>query len=200
MNAVPARMPAGFVDPVIDGQAVFRSLMDAMARPGVIRAAGAALDAPAPLMTASAAILLALCDFETKLHVSPAMAEAAPYLRFHTGAPLVGEPGQGAFALVDARREPLALAAFAQGDPAYPDRSTTVIAQVESLAAGESLSIAGPGIAGVGTLRVSSLPADFRAQWAANRAAFPLGVDLVFVAGTQFVALPRSARILDGAA
>ena len=82
--------------------------------------------------------------------------------------------------------------------PAYPDRSTTVVLQLRSLARGELLWLAGPGIRGDATLRTSPLPHRFREQWAANAAAFPLGVDLILAAGAEVAGLPRSTRFTGG--
>jgi alpha-D-ribose 1-methylphosphonate 5-triphosphate synthase subunit PhnH len=39
------------------------------------------------------------------------------------------------------------------------------------------------------------LPEDFWTEWAANHGLFPCGVDLVFVAGTELCALPRSIAV-----
>lgn len=202
MTLPSSPMKAGFSDPVFEGQAAFRALMDAMARPGLVVTAGSALSPPAGLMPAAAAAILAICDFETPLWLSPALQglAAGPYLRFHAGAPLVADPARAAFAVLDGRHEALRLSDFAQGDASYPDRSTTVLVQVSSLTAGRQITVSGPGIAGIAQLRVESLPADFAAQWHANRTAFPLGVDLIFVSGDQLVALPRSARLLGEAA
>jgi alpha-D-ribose 1-methylphosphonate 5-triphosphate synthase subunit PhnH len=71
-----------------------------------------------------------------------------------------------------------------------------VIALANSVSTGGRLSIAGPGVASVAELAVTGLPADFTAQWAANRAAFPLGVDILFADAHSLVGLPRSARII----
>ncbi len=202
MTLPASPMPAGFSDPVFEGQAAFRALMDAMVRPGLVVTAGAALAPPAGLMPAAAAAILAICDFETPLWLSPALqgGAAGPYLRFHAGAPLVTDPASAAFAVLDGRHEAFRLTDFAQGDASYPDRSTTVLVQVASLTAGKQIVVAGPGIAGIAELRIEDLPDDFGAQWQANRAAFPLGVDLIFVSGNQLVALPRSARLVGEAA
>lgn len=190
-------LAAGFADPVFDSQSVFRAAMEAFARPGRIRPVGAGIAADAPLLPSAAALLLALCDYETPLHLSThvaGLAGVAQFLRFHSGAPLLAEPSRAAFAVLDLDHDRLDLASFAQGTPDYPDRSTTIIVCCPSFEAGGALSFAGPGVAHVAELRVAGLPADFTAQWAANRAGFPLGVDILFAAPGAIVGLPRSAR------
>jgi alpha-D-ribose 1-methylphosphonate 5-triphosphate synthase subunit PhnH len=202
MNLTTPTLAGGFKEPVFDSQTAFRAAMETLASPGRIRPAGHGLD-EAPLPAAAAALALALCDHETSLHLAPSIedrAGAADYLRFHTDASLVADASAAAFAIVDLARDPLDLAGFAQGTPEYPDRSTTVIAMVESLAEGAPLVIAGPGIARTAELRISGLPADFQAQWAANGARFPLGVDILFATADAIVGLPRTARILPGQA
>jgi alpha-D-ribose 1-methylphosphonate 5-triphosphate synthase subunit PhnH len=194
-------LAAGFADQVLDGQRAFRAAMDALSRPGVVRPCGLGLGEGAPLAPAAAALVLALCDFETTLHLAPSLAAQAgmaDYLRFHTDARIVADPSQAAFALLDLAADRLDLASFAQGVAAYPDRSTTMIALCSRVTAGPALAIAGPGVATVATLRVAGLPPDFPAQWAANRARFPLGVDLIFADQGAIVGLPRAMRLLEG--
>lgn len=199
MSKAAQAMAPGFADPVFDGQAAFRAVMDATARPGLIVDLGKTLSPPSGLMPAAAAAILALCDFETNLWLSPALREhAGDYLRFHTNAPAIDHPHHAAFALLDLACDPLRLAGFAQGEAEYPDRSTTVIVQTRSLREGPCLQIAGPGIASTSELRASELPDDFAAQWSANKSAFPLGVDLLFVSGHELLALPRTTRLLPG--
>jgi alpha-D-ribose 1-methylphosphonate 5-triphosphate synthase subunit PhnH len=194
------KLASGFQEPVFDSQRAFRAAMEALANPGRIRPAGAGLE-DAPLPAAAAALALGLCDFETPLFLAPSIATRpgpAEYLRFHTDALLVAEPAAAAFALVDLTHDALDLSAFAQGTAEYPDRSTTVIAIAPSLTDGLALSLSGPGIAGTSELCIRGLPADFSEQWRLNRAAFPLGVDILFATADQIVGLPRSARILGG--
>jgi alpha-D-ribose 1-methylphosphonate 5-triphosphate synthase subunit PhnH len=188
-----------FRDPPRDAQAIFRAVMDAMARPGRIRHVAAAFTPPAPLEPAAAAILLALADYETSLWLDRALGEAAgvsEFLRFHTGAKLVGSPEQASFAVIaDPAAAPL-LSGFAQGTPDYPDRSTTVILQVRQLSS-EGWRLAGPGIAGEIAFSAAPLPDDFAQQLAGNRARYPLGVDVIFAAPGAIAALPRSTRIVE---
>ena len=76
----------GFADPVRDGQAVFRAVMDAMARPGRIHRIAAPLTPPAPLARATAAVLLTLVDGETPLWLDEPAAAAWEWVSFHCGA------------------------------------------------------------------------------------------------------------------
>ncbi len=192
-----APIARGFKEPVFDSQRAFRAAMEALANPGRIRPVGRML-VDAPLPPAAAAVALALCDYETTLFLAPSIAAStgiADYLRFHTDATLVAEPGLAAFALVDLDSDELRLATFAQGTPEYPDRSTTVIVIVDSLADGPAVTLSGPGIAGKAELRIAGLPGDFVEQWQANRAGFPLGVDIIFATSEVILGLPRSTRI-----
>jgi alpha-D-ribose 1-methylphosphonate 5-triphosphate synthase subunit PhnH len=189
-----------FADPPRESQAAFRALLGAMARPGTVLRCGASLKPPPPLQPAAAAAILTLADFETPVFLAPSFAasDAAVFLRFHTGAPFASSPDKAAFALVDAEADPFDLTSFHPGAPDYPDRSTTVVLQLRSLARGQLLWLAGPGIRGDATLRADPLPRGFREQWQANAAAFPLGVDLILAAGDEVAALPRSTRITGG--
>jgi alpha-D-ribose 1-methylphosphonate 5-triphosphate synthase subunit PhnH len=187
----------GLEDPVFDSQANFRAILQAMARPGTIVDGGADLAPPAPLAAAAAAALLTLADFETPIWVSPAFAgsEVAAYLKFHTGAPLAAAPDRAAFALIDLGADALDPALFARGTPEYPDRSTTVVVQVARLSASAGLTLTGPGVNGAARLDFAPRPADFSALWAANRAGFPLGIDLFLAGGARLAALPRSTEV-----
>jgi alpha-D-ribose 1-methylphosphonate 5-triphosphate synthase subunit PhnH len=189
-----------FADPTFESQAAFRRIMRALSAPGTILACGDALAPPAPLARAAAAALLTLADFETPLWIAPSFPPAVgDYLAFHSGAPRAAAPDKAAFALVGLSADGLDLARFAHGTAEYPDRSTTIVVQAASLDAGPRLRFAGPGIKGEASLAVSPLPGNFVAQWAANRAGFPLGVDLIFAADARLAALPRSTAVTEGA-
>lgn len=191
----------GFAEPVFGSQAVFRAVLDAMARPGTIAALAADARPPAPLTAELASVLLALADADTPVFLDAPLAaapEIARYLAFHTGAPTTADPAAATFAAVaDPMRMP-PLAAFAQGTDAYPDRSTTLVVAVERLGAtadDAAFRLAGPGIEGVARLAASPLPAGFARQWAANRGLFPCGVDVVLTAPGVVAALPRSTTL-----
>jgi len=190
-----------FADPVFQSQTAYRAMLAAMSRPGNIIRFGVDLAPPAPLTAAAAAALLTLVDFETSLWLSPAFAdsEVAAWLRFHTEAQIVGSPDRATFALVDLELDALDLASCAQGTASYPDRSTTIVVQVASLSVAGALRLSGPGVRGEARFDFAPRPADFLAQWRANSAKFPLGVDLIFATRDRFASLPRSTRILGAA-
>jgi alpha-D-ribose 1-methylphosphonate 5-triphosphate synthase subunit PhnH len=52
-----------------------------------------------------------------------------------------------------------------------------------------------PGIEARQAVSLSGLPDSFWNEWAANRALFPCGADLVFAAGSDLIALPRSIAV-----
>ena len=63
-----------FPAPVVANQVVFRAVMDAVARPGEVRALPPVVGAPSPLSATAAALALALLDYETPLWLDPPLA------------------------------------------------------------------------------------------------------------------------------
>ncbi|MFT0859427.1 phosphonate C-P lyase system protein PhnH [Ancylobacter sp. G4_0304] len=195
-----AGLALGFVDPVFDSQGVFRAAMWALARPGRPEPLAVTLDPPAPLSPEAAALLLALCDFETPIWLDAPAASApqvAHFLRFHTGARIVADPAGARFALItDPARMP-DFVGFAQGTLEYPDASATLVVQVNGFAS-SGLVLEGPGVKGARGFGADPLPVDFSARLAANRAGFPLGVDLLLVGAGHVAGLPRSVMVREG--
>jgi alpha-D-ribose 1-methylphosphonate 5-triphosphate synthase subunit PhnH len=195
-----AGLALGFADPVFDAQRVFRSVMNALSRPGSVQSLGLGLAPPTGLPLGLAAIALTLADHEAALWLDGALSasrEAADYLRFHTGAAIVEDPKAAAFALVaDPLRCP-PFERFQSGTPEYPDRSTTIVFAAETLRDGAPLTIAGPGISATALFAATPRPEGFATRSAANRALFPCGVDLLFATASEVVGLPRTTRILD---
>jgi alpha-D-ribose 1-methylphosphonate 5-triphosphate synthase subunit PhnH len=194
-----AELPAGFADKVLSAQSTFRSVMDAMARPGSVQRIAAIAGTPQPMMPGTAAIALTLFDHDTPLWLDPLMSatpDTTKWLKFHTSAPVVTDPSVSAFALVaDAAPLP-ALDRFAFGTPEYPDRSTTLILQVQSLTDGPALQLRGPGIDGATVLRAAIEPLDLFERLSINATLFPRGIDLVLVAGDAIAAIPRTTRLV----
>ena len=113
----------------------------------------------------------------------------------HSGAPIVTDSASSSFALVG---DPAALRgfdAFSVGSGDYPDGSTTIVMQLETLAEGRPLRLTGPGIKESATIAPSPLPEGFLNWLAANHASFPCGIDVILVAGANFAALPRTTTV-----
>lgn len=183
-------LEGGFGDAPVEAARAFRAAMRVMARPGTIEALEAARP-PKPVSVAAGTLLLTLCDHETGVYLAGAYdtAELREWLAFHTGAPVVAA-GEAQFALGDwAALMPLSQ--YAVGTPEYPDRSATLIVEMEGLEA-KGTGLRGPGIKERAEL---SLP-DAEAM-TANAAQFPLGVDFFLTCGDRVAALPRSTRLED---
>ncbi|MCT4553161.1 MAG: phosphonate C-P lyase system protein PhnH [Pelagimonas sp.] len=182
-------LEGGFAEPALDAARAFRGIMEAMARPGTIHDVTGATP-PAPLSAAAGAVLLTLCDGDTKLHLAgdyelPALRD---WVAFHTGAPLASADDCD-FAL-GRWDDLLPLDPYRIGTSEYPDRSATLIVDMPELAA-NGASLRGPGIKGTAALSLPDLD-PFRD----NRALFPLGRDFLFTCGTRIAALPRSTEVL----
>lgn len=183
-----ADLAPGFTDPARDGALAFRAALQAMSRPGRIETMPA-LTAPAPLSPAAAALILTLGDRTTPLHLAPShdTNDVRDWVAFHTGAPLA-DAAAAAFALGtwDALQP---IDRFPVGDPAYPDRSATLVVEMDRIA-NEGPLLTGPGIADSAHLTLPDVDTLRPAT-----ARFPLGVDLFLTAGTDLAALPRTTKL-----
>lgn len=177
----------GFTDAAIQSAHAFRSVMQAMARPGTCQAIAGAVP-PVPLSKACGTVLLTLCDAETPVYLAGGAdtPEVRSWLGFHTGAPIVG-PSHCAYA-VGTWQDLGPLSAYRIGTSEYPDRSATLIVETDALSGGATLT--GPGIKTSASLNLPDV-----AKFQANHALFPLGLDFIFTFGEQLAALPRSTEV-----
>ena len=199
MMTTIAELPAGFADKVLSAQSTFRSVMDAMARPGTVQQVVASAGTPGPMMRGTAAIALTLFDHDTPIWLDARMSETsevAKWLKFHSGAPVLDDPSVCHFALIGNGSALPDLSRFSFGTNEYPDRSTTLILQVDSLKHGSAFELRGPGIDGTALLRAMIEPVDLFERLAVNEALFPRGIDVVLVSGEAIVAVPRTTRLV----
>jgi alpha-D-ribose 1-methylphosphonate 5-triphosphate synthase subunit PhnH len=153
------------------------------------------------MMRGTAAIALTLFDHDTPVWLDARMqatADVANWLKFHTSAPVVADSSIASFALVADPENLPALDRFAFGSNEYPDRSTTLVLQVESLTDGPIVELRGPGIDGMAALRASIQPRDLFERLAINATLFPRGIDVVLVHDDSIVAIPRTTRLVRG--
>lgn len=181
-------LSGGFTDAPVQSARAFREVLEAMARPGTIRRVEGAAP-PAPLSTAAGVALLTLCDPTTGLHLAgeadcPAVRD---WVAFHIGAPLVdAETADFALGTWGALQP---VTRFRIGQPDYPDRSATLIVEMDRLVNH------GPALTGPGIELATWLNLPETAAFRANRALFPLGFDCLFTAGDRIAGLPRSTRV-----
>lgn len=187
----------GLSDPVFDSQAIFRAVLDAMARPGRIVAMPRGIDAPDGLAPAAAQTCLCLLDQTMSVWLDDVVRTPAAetYLRFHTGCDIAEDPAQANFALLSGNGRIADIGLFNPGTPEYPDRSTTVILQIDGLIEGSGTRLTGPGIESERRLDVREAPAGLWRTVAANNSLFPLGIDFLFVSGNRMAGLPRSVQV-----
>ncbi len=199
MNLDLSQIEPGFSDPSLGSQAVFRRCLEALAHPGTIVEVPADAQVPEGLHPATNAVLLALLDQDTRLWLAPEFRStvAPAYLRFHTGCTLVEDAAAADFAVLRADSVTPSLADFCHGTDNSPDRSATLVVQTGDLRDDVGWTLSGPGIPGGRRLAAGGLGARFVAQWAANRALFPCGIDVYLACGNRVVGLPRTTTIVE---
>ncbi len=187
----PDALIGGFADLPVQSATAFRSVLQAMARPGTIHQLAGAVPPP-PLSVAAGVVLLTLCDPETPLFVGASVdtPDLRSWIAFHTGAPF--SAASEAVIAIGSWQDFTPLSAFPVGSAEYPDRSTTLITEMGLLGRDGSnpCRLTGPGIKNFSTL---SLPDPALMQ--ANAALFPLGLDFILTSESSVAAIPRSTRI-----
>jgi alpha-D-ribose 1-methylphosphonate 5-triphosphate synthase subunit PhnH len=192
-------LTAAFADPVLSAQATFRAILNAMARPGSLQPLDVTLSPPRPMNKGATAVALTLCDQDTPVWLDVelrASASVCEWLGFHCGCPLVDDPAKAAFAFAGRPAKVPAFETFNIGTAEYPDRSTTIVLQVDTLLLEKGLVLSGPGIRDRAALSAAPLPGDMRDRLARNRSLFPHGVDLILATHDAIAALPRSLHVL----
>ncbi len=187
---------AGFDDPVFDAGAVFRAVLDAMARPGRIQNCPVLPSAPDGLDPVAFAVVMTLCDPDTPVWLSPTCdtPAARENIAFHTGAPVVEMPGDAAFAVMTIAEAEETLGRLSVGTPEYPDRSATAILLTPDLSDTGGATLTGPGVNGSARLSMGDNDAGFWPALAAVNTQFPLGIDVVLAAPGRLAAVPRSSK------
>ncbi|MEO0544120.1 MAG: phosphonate C-P lyase system protein PhnH [Pseudomonadota bacterium] len=197
MSATQEAYVGGFDNPVIDAQAVFGSVMSALARPGTIQPLSSNAHAPSPLNRGTAQIALTLFDADSAIYIDAPLRDetSVAWLKFHTGATITEEKAVAHFAILSGPSAMVGLDSFAQGSQEYPDRSTTLIVQVDGFDGVPRWQLTGPGINGATQMSPLAVPNTTSEVWARNNRLFPRGVDAIFAGPETLAALPRTTRI-----
>ncbi|MDX3904893.1 MAG: phosphonate C-P lyase system protein PhnH [Pigmentiphaga sp.] len=171
-------------------QAAFRQVLAAFSYPGRIVSFDTGAADALPLLLAT------LIDGSVSM-ADPHGLVAADDRRRLGARPATPETAQ--FVVAEGSRAPDFAPALGSLD--NPEQGATLLLAANGLGSGYRLSLEGPGIAAPATLAVQGIEPVWWQERAAWNAGFPLGVDLVVLAGRSAVALPRTTRIvMEGAA
>ena len=186
----------GFKNLVHDSQGTFRTLLNALSRPGTINQVTAQMTAPSGLNIACAAACLTLLDLETRVWLQPGLnQEVKNWLLFHTGCQFTKDTNQADFAVIwDINNMPN-LSQFKQGTPVYPEDSTTlliIIREIRESSRQQMPILTGSGIKGKIAIPIA-LPDSFWQQWQQKHDTYPLGLDIYFFSENKVIGLPRTS-------
>jgi len=199
MNVLSAPPASGFSDSVHDSQKIFRAALQAMSHPGRVQKISAECGVPPGLSKGMTAVLLTLVDADTPVWLPQGVNEQVRhYLRFHCACPFVSDPCLARFVVVPTGFDAPSIDACCPGDPAFPDTSTTMLLEVQSLddsPSHEPVVFTGPGIKTEQAVSVAGLPDRFWEQWKANHQQFPLGVDAFLIQENNLCGLPRTVSV-----
>lgn len=215
----------GFSESVHDAQAVFRTVLNAMSEPGTLHDLTGIelLKENSDFFSTSYALALSLFDNSTRICLSPSVDDehVKNSLNFHCGCVFetVFKMTQGTAAKhVDAKESSVDFfilnadewfdyyghGLISIGDLSYPEKSTTIILQVNSLsearfARAKGFRLSGPGIENSRDVFISNShdasDAAFFESIQKNQTTFPLGLDFILCSKEKVMALPRSVVI-----
>lgn len=191
-------------DEVLAAQRTFRSLIEALARPGRVQMlTDRPPDVPAGISPYLALVAFTLLDQEVRFAVSGQPAEPlAAYLVRRTGARLA-PPDEAGFLFANGDDPGCPLAQLPVGTPEFPERSGTAVLTVEGLSERNGanggwsvLTLSGPGIAGTARASVRGLAPVVLETFIERNREYPLGID-AFLVGLDgnVLGLPRTVRI-----
>ncbi|MFT6558927.1 phosphonate C-P lyase system protein PhnH [Sneathiella sp.] len=195
-DTVSAPLP-GLENKAFSSNRIFRDVLEALSRPGIVVTAPENLECPAPINRSATGVLLALADMDTPVWFSPDIRnqQIEQHFQFHTGCPLTKQASEASFAVTHASSDLSFLKSLNTGTPENPHLSATLIVMVDGFNGSTPLSLSGPGIQTKHQLSLHPHPQAL-IQWAqTNQRLFPCGVDVIFASDTSLAALPRSTQI-----
>lgn len=189
----------GFVDPVHDAQFCFRQILTALSEPG----STVSLDRHQgfkPLNAAASQVIMSLCDAQVGVYVSPYLCscehelnQCIKNLNFHHGVQQQ-DLSFAEFVVIDAQQ----AFDFKQcngGTEMYPEFGATVVVSCEGLDKGPKLKLTGPGIKESKTVQLGVLSEDLQNYLQDPLYRYPLGLDFMFCADQQLIAVSRTTKV-----
>lgn len=185
----------------IHAQLIFRRVLEAMARPGrVVQLPDMRQDAPSGNKYACL-LLFTLLDSYVSFKILSGnnhtdYEKLSTYISINSGSP-ESELEDADFILVFGGSSGGLVSSMKKGTAKYPDKSATVIYDVESVGGGSTtLSLSGPGIFSVQNLALEGIQEEEIGDLIRANGDFPLGIDVIFSDKDGKIAcLPRSTAI-----
>ncbi|GAB4238873.1 MAG: phosphonate C-P lyase system protein PhnH [Stanieria sp.] len=170
-------------------QRIFRQLLQGMSLPGTI------IDLQGELATSSGLVGILATLLDRSVTWSDEDNLVSQRDRTLLQATLT-ETEKAQFIVKDASKPPRSQFSPPLGELANPERGATLILVGEALGIGNlHLQLAGAGIESTRQISLVGFESQWfscRQQWVAH---FPLGVDLILLAGTRLMAIPRTTQI-----
>lgn len=189
-----------YFDEVFDTQTAFRSIMQALARPGQLQKLDAMkkLNPPKPLNAATACIGLTLMSQDSLFHVEEQQfPQGKEYFSVNTSARFC-EISEAAFLYIQGQDSTATIAKAHTGLLEYPETSATVIIDVmamseEPMADALALNMQGPGVLDEKTVFIKGINPEILGMIQAKNGEYPLGID-VFMTDkkNQVLGIPRT--------
>lgn len=165
-------------------QAAFRQIMNCFAYPGRVNVLETEAEHALPL------VLATLVDREVSLADPQALLDEDEHRRLGTH---LASPEKAQFVVWQGQCPPDFLPAL--GSLENPEQGATLILIADSFAAGVRVHLSGPGIPDETAVCMQGIDPTWwqkREQW---NSGFPMGVDMIVVAGRQVLGLPRTTRL-----
>jgi len=192
------------LDLIHDLQGVYRKILNAMARPGVIeniKEEAEKVDIELDCFKGTFLLMLMLLDGEVTFNIisenSMSVTSLVSQLTYARVKPL--EEADYIFILKDICLKKIGLAYKKGkiGDLVNPNSSATIIAEFEEIKEGKQLELVGPGIKDTNRISISEDKAWIKVRKEKNK-EFPLGLDAIYIdKNSNVMCLPRTTQIKE---
>ncbi|MDO6765124.1 phosphonate C-P lyase system protein PhnH [Agarivorans sp. 1_MG-2023] len=190
---------SGFIDGIHNAQQCFRYILKALSEPGTVVTLNKH-PGFSPLNAAASQIIMSLCDQQTGVYLSSALAESRDGLEqawhnlaFHNG--VSSTPMEEADYLVVSGIEDLNLQRVKAGTDASPELSASVLVQTTGFDKGPRFRLSGPGIKHSVELQLGELSDSLVNYLLKPSHRYPLGIDFMFCHQQSLVAISRTTKL-----
>lgn len=195
-GAGPPYPPFGRRSPFPQKAHIFGRAWDALRFPGLRHRVPQAPPPVPGMFPATAALCHALLNAAHSLWIDqPQHALLHQWCRYHTKGRIESSPETADYTLITCPAQMPSLYHLNIGDGSDPATSTTLLIQVAAFDSGRQLLWSPKGLDASQEPPVLGLPPAFWRQREELQEMLPWGIDIFFIHGRSFVALPRSVPV-----